>query len=190
MCLTTLKCNDWNCKWQSFVCWSSAVRWYPVNVADSLMFFLQRLFFFGLNSSDVSRIHISCFLFWFLVFKQQVKSLLYSLSIYHLLFNHILFRQLCVDWFVGVLDPVERMDLLRAISSYLTLVCFGRPATLFRVAMKCVQNAVTVVLGAKASAARQPMKRGCIYTPNISSLVAMSTMFVDSLWMAWMQNII
>ena len=71
--------------------------------------------------------------------------------------------------------------LLRAISSSFTLVCFGRPATLFRVAMKCVQNAVTVVLGAKASAARQPVKCGWIYTPNISSLVAISTMFGGSL---------
>ena len=154
------------------------------------MFFFKQVFFFGLYLDNASRIYICYFLHRFLVFKQQVESLLYSLSIYHLLFNHILFRQLCVDWFVGVLDPVERMDLLRAISSYLTLVCFGRPATLFRVAMKCVQNAVTVVLGAKDSDARQPMKCGCIYTPNISSLVAMSTMFGDSLWMAWMQNII
>ena len=87
-------------------------RWYPVDVADSLTFFLQRLFFFGLNSSDVSRIHISCFLFWFLVFKQQVKSLLYSLSRDRLLFNQIPFRQLCVNWFVGILDPVKRVDLV------------------------------------------------------------------------------
>jgi len=34
--------------------------------------------------------------------------------------------------------------------------------------MKCVHNAVTVVLGAKASVARQPVKCGCMYTPNIS----------------------
>ena len=33
--------------------------------------------------------------------------------------------------------------------------------------MKCVQNAVTVVLGAKASTTRQPMKCGCMYTPKI-----------------------
>ena len=61
--------------------------------------------------------------------------------------------------------------MLRVISSSLTLVRFGRPANLFRVAKKCVQNAVTVVLGAKASASRQPMKYGCMYTPNISSLI-------------------
>ena len=36
-------------------------------------------------------------------------------------------------------------------------------------------------LRAKASAARQPIKCGCMYTPNISSLVAISTMFGGSL---------
>ena len=80
-------------------------RWYPVNFADShtdfltisLTFFLQRVFFFGLHHNDASRIHISCFLHWFLFFKQQVKSLLYSLSRDWLLFNQIPFRQLCVN---------------------------------------------------------------------------------------------
>ena len=47
--------------------------------------------------------------------------------------------------------------------------------------MKCVQNAITVILGAKTSVARQPIKCCYIYTPNMSNLVAMSNMSVGNI---------
>ena len=55
----------------------------------------------------------------------------------------------------------ENIFLISSIGSWsLNNRYLGRPATLFRVVMKCVQNALTVVLGAKASATRQPVKCG------------------------------
>ena len=57
-----------------------------------------------------------------LVFEHNVKSLSYSLSRDRLLFNQILFRQLCVNWFVGVLDLVERVDI---VEDYKQLSYFG-----------------------------------------------------------------
>ena len=67
------------------------------------------------------------------------------------------------------------------MSSSLTLVCLGRLATFFKVAMKCVQNAITVVLGAKVSVARQLVKFDCMYKPNIFNQVDISTIFRGSL---------
>ena len=74
------------------------------------------------------------------------------------------------------MNPVERVDLIETKSSYLTLMYLGRPATLLTVA----RYYYTVVLGAKASAARQPMKSGSMYTPNMSNHLAIS--FVDSVY--------
>ena len=86
--------------------------WDPVDVVDSLTFIFEKVCFLVFYPDDTSREHISCFLHWLLVFEQQVESFLYSFSRDRLLFNQIPFRQLCVNWFVGVLDLVKRVDLV------------------------------------------------------------------------------
>ena len=86
--------------------------WYSVDVADSLTFIFKWVCFLVLYPYDTSREHISYFLHWLLVFEQQVESFLYSLSRYRLLFYQIPFCQLCVNWFVDILDPVKRVDLV------------------------------------------------------------------------------
>ena len=90
--------------------------WDPVDVAYSLTFVFVYDFVgeyvFVFYPDDTSREHVSCFLHRFLVFKHQVESFLHSLSRDWLLFNQIPFCQLCVNWFVGVLNPVEGVDLV------------------------------------------------------------------------------
>ena len=71
-------------------------RWYQVNVVNSLTFIFEWICFFVFYPYDTFRIHISYFLHWFLVFKQQVESFLKSLSRDRLFFNLIPFCQLCI----------------------------------------------------------------------------------------------
>ena len=48
-----------------------------------------------------------------------------------LLFDQIPFRQLCVNWFVGVLNPVERVDLVEGYKQLFDFSVFGKTCYLF-----------------------------------------------------------
>ena len=60
--------------------------------------------------------------------------------------------------FIDFLDPIEMVNLVEGDQKLYDRDVFWNSSYFFRVDMKCVQKAVTVVLGAKASATRQPMK--------------------------------
>ena len=123
MYLTTLMYNHLFWRWLSFIyIYLLQGKGDPVDVVDSLIFIFVGVYFFVFYPYDTSQEHVSCFLHRFLVFKHQVESFLHSLSINWLLFYQISFCQLCVYWFVGILDPVKRVDL---VEGYEQLSNFG-----------------------------------------------------------------